>query len=117
MRGVANTSGAYPKASGETRIGVIFSGNYIKESKSIYPIKSVVNIYIVYKLDTISSTRNTGFTLQNSLFGAAKIAKDPSDSSNNKYSGYGIFLDECSDFSFGNIVTGKNVIIFGVDVF
>ena len=47
LRGVANTLGAYPKYSEEERMSVIFSGNYVKESKSIYPTKSAINIYIV----------------------------------------------------------------------
>ena len=93
-----------------------FSGNYVKENKVIYPAKSAVNIYIVYKLDTISSSKNTDFTFQNALFGAVKITEDPSDSDHNKYSGYGIAFDEGSDFTFGNIVNGKNVIIFGADM-
>ena len=50
LRGVTNTSGVYPKVSEEVRMSVIFSGNYVKENKAIYPTKSVVNIYIVYKL-------------------------------------------------------------------
>ena len=115
MRGVANTSGVYPKVSRETRMSY-FSGNYVKENKVIYPTKSVVNIYIVYKLYTIKSTGNTDFTIQNALFGAVKITEDPSDSDHNKYSGYGTVFDEGSGFSFGNIVNGKNVIIFGVDM-
>ena len=111
MRGFANTSSVYPKAILKwTRINVNFAGN------SIYPVKSVVNIYIVYKLNTISSTRNTGFTIQNALLGALKIPEDPSDSSNDKYSGYGICFDEGSDFSIGNITNSKNVIIFGCDL-
>ena len=116
LRGVSNTSGDYPKVSGETRMSVIFSGNYVKENKSIYSTKSAVNIYIVYKLDTITSTRNTDFSIQNALFGAVKITEDPSDYSYNKYSSYGICFGEASNFSFGNIVNGKNVIIFGADV-
>ena len=50
------------------------------------------------------------------MFGPVKVTKDPFDSSNNKYSGYRICLDEGSDFSFGNIICGKNIIIFGVDM-
>ena len=30
---------------------------------------NVVNIYIVYKLDPIASSRDTTFTIQNTLFG------------------------------------------------
>ena len=88
LRGAANNLGAYPKVSEGTRMSVKFSGNYAKENKSVYPVKSVVSIYIVYKLDTVSSSRNTDFTIQNALFGAVKITEDPSDSDHNKYSGY-----------------------------
>ena len=93
-------------------MSVKFSGNYVKENKSIYPVKSVMNIYIVYSLDTISNTRNTDFTSQNCLFGAVKITKDL-NTSHYKYVGYGICFDEGSSFSFGNITNGKHVIILG----
>ena len=88
MRGGANTLGVYPKVSEEVRMSVIFSGKYVQENKSIYPIKSVLNICIVYKLDTIKSSRNTDFIIRNALFGAVKITEDPSDSGHNKYNGY-----------------------------
>ena len=114
IRGLANTSGVYAKVvSRGSRMNIKFSGNYVKENKSIYPVKSVVKIYIVYSLDTISNTMNTDFTAQNCLFGAVKITEDPSDSEHNKYVGYGICFDEGGSFSFGNIVNGKDVIIFG----
>ena len=96
-------------------MSVIFSGNYVKENKVIYPTKPAINIYIVNKLGTIKSTRNTDFSIQNALLGAIKITKD-SNPSHNKYGGYGICFDSKSDFSFGNIVNGKNVIIFGADM-
>ena len=115
LRGVANTLGVYPKVSGGTRMNVKFSGNYFKENNSIYPIKSVVNIYIVYSLDPIKSTRNTDFTIQNALFGAVKIKKDVNPS-NNKYVGCGTFFDEGSDFTAGNITNCKNVIFFDCDM-
>ena len=86
-------------------MSVRFSGNYVKESKSIYPVNPVKNIYIVYSLDTVSNTRNTDFTAQNYLFGAV----------NYKYVGYGICFDEGSNFSIGNITIGKNIIILGCD--
>ena len=113
LRGVANTSAIYPNVFQDTKMNVVFSGNYVKESKSIYPAKSATNIYIVYKLDTIKSTRNTDFTIQNALFGAIKITEDPSDFDHNKYSGYGICFDQGSSLSFLNIQNGKNVIIYG----
>ena len=51
LRGVVNISGDNPKVSGGTKMSVKFSGSYSEENKSIYPVKSVVNIYIVYSLD------------------------------------------------------------------
>ena len=77
---------------------------------------NIVNIYIVYKLDPVSLFRNTDYTIQNALFGAVKIAKN-TDSSKNKYEGYGVCFDEGGTFSEGNITNGRNVLIFGVDVF
>ena len=65
--------------------------------------KNVVNIYIVYKLDPITSTRDTNFTIQNALFGAIQITKDSTDNSKNNYKGYGICFDEGSEF--GHTIT------------
>ena len=95
---------------------IIFSGNYVKEKKVLYLVKSIINLYIIYKLDKIKSTRNTDFTVENTLLGAVKITEDSSDSDCNKYSGYGISFDEASDFSLANIINGINVIIFGADM-
>ena len=56
--------------------------------------KNVINIYIVYKLDPIASTRDTSFTIQNALFGAMQITKNATDNSKNNFKGYGICFDE-----------------------
>ena len=92
-----------------------FKGNYMKQARIPFSHKSVVNIYIVYELNTISSTRNTDFPAQNCLFGAVKITKD-TNTSHNQYFGYRICFDEGSNFSFGNIVNSKYIIIFGADM-
>ena len=81
--------------------------------KAKHYCNNIVNIYIVYRLNPISSTRNTDYTIQNSLFGAMKITKN-TDYSKNSYTGYGICFDKGGVFSKGNINNGKNVIIFGV---
>ena len=44
---------------------------------------NAINIYVVYKLDPVSSTRNTDYTIQNGLFGAMKIIKNTDSSKNN----------------------------------
>ena len=36
----------------------------------------VINIYIVYKLDLIASSRDTTFTMQTALFGAMQMTKN-----------------------------------------
>ena len=89
-----------------------FSGNYFIQDPITIP-NNVINIYVVYKLDAISSTRNTDYTIQNALFGAMKITKN-TDYSKNNYKGYGLCFDEGGTFSKGNINNGRNVIIFGV---
>ena len=65
--------------------------------------KNVINIYIVYKLDPIASSRDTTFTIQNALFGAMQITKNATDNSKNNYKGYGICFDERSEF--GHTIT------------
>ena len=95
-------------------MSVKFSGNYVKENKSIYLVKSVMNIYIVFGLDPISNTTNTDFTAQNCLFGAANLTKN-TDTSNYKYVDYGICFVEGSNFSIGNITNRKNIIVLGYD--
>ena len=98
----------------DNRLGVTFSGYYMKQNKTGYAHGSAVNIYIVYELKnrTISSP---DFTVQNGLFGAIKITKDV-NTSHYQYHGYGICFDGKSNFSFGNIANAKNKIFFGADM-
>ena len=96
------------------RMNVKFKGGYYKQSKLIKPNNNnVINVYIVYKLDPVSNTRDDTFTVQNALFGGIKLTKN-TDTSKYKYEGYGICFDEGGVFSVGNITDGKNVLIFGV---
>ena len=100
---------------------VLFIGNYFEQDPITIP-NNVINIYVVYKLDPISSTRNTDCTIQNALFGAMKITKN-TDSSKNNYTGYGLCFDEGGEFghtvrqgNFDRTTNVKNIIIFGVDM-
>ena len=74
----------------------------------------IVNIYIVYLIDPISSSRNTDYTVQIALFGDVKITEDATDTSKHKYEEYGTCFDEGGMFSMGNINNARNVLIFGV---
>ena len=100
------------------------SGNHFQQNKVIFPNNNnVINIYCVYELQPIASSRDTSFTVQNALFGAMQITKDATNNSKNNYKGYGICFDERSQF--GHTITedgcthtanGRNVLIFGVDM-
>ena len=93
---------------------VYLSGNHFQQNKADIFNNIIINIYCVYKLDTISSSRDDTFTVQNALFGAMQVIKN-ADISKYKYKGYGICFDEGGSFSKRNISNGKNVLIFGVD--
>ena len=106
-----------PVLKNNGRMNVKFDGYHFVQSKVIHPnANKIVNIYIVYRLDPISRFRSTDYTIQNALFGAIKVTKNATDSSNNKYEGYGICFDEGGTFSKGGITNGRNVIIFGADM-
>ena len=113
MNVVLNSKGNHPQLIMSGLMNVSLDGNYFVQNTILSISGSAINIYIVYKLDPISSTRNTDYTIQNALFGAVKITKNTNSSKNN-YERYGLCFDEEGTFSKGNINNGRNVIIFGV---
>ena len=128
MKGIEDTKANLPELKNERRMYVYLQGNYFQLNNKVIPnINKVisipfVNIYVVYKLDPISATRNTDYSIQNALFGAIKITKN-TDSSKNNYTGYGLCFDEGGEFghtvkqgNFNRTTNAKNVIIFGVDM-
>ena len=93
---------------------VYLNGNHFQQNKVIIPNNNnVINIYYVYQIEPISSSRDDTFTVQNALFGAMQITKN-ADTSKYKYKGNGICFDEGGLFNIGNINNGRNVLIFGV---
>ena len=104
-----------PSLADNGRMSVKLDFAYFKQTKLIRPNNNnIINIYTVHQIDSISSSRNTDFTVQNALFGGVKITKNATDTSKHKYEGYGICLDEGGTFTKGNINNGRNLIIFGV---
>ena len=88
-------------------------GAYFKQMRLLRPNNdNIVNIYIVYLIDPISSSRNTDYTVQNSLLRGVKITKNATDTSKHKYEGYGICFDEGGMFSMGNINNDRNILIW-----
>ena len=124
MNAVVDSGGYLPDIKKDGRMHVYLSGNHFQQNKVIIPNNNnAINIYCVYKLDPIASSRDTSFTIQNALFGAMQITKNATDNSENNYKGYGICLDERSQFSHtitedgrAHTANGRNVLIFGVDM-
>ena len=128
MIAVKNASGDLPESKVDDNLYIYLSGNHFQQNNriitTINKVISIpyVNIYVAYKLDPIASSRDTTFTIQNTLFGAMQITKN-ADTSKYDYKGYGICFDERSQF--GHTITeggrahtanGRNVLIFGVDM-
>ena len=90
-------------------------GSCLREDKVLFTPKNVVNLFIVYKLDTFSQDLNTDFTRKDFLFGAVKLTSN-ADPDRYKYSGYGLGSDSRSEFSFTDGSMGKNFNIFGADM-
>ena len=128
MKGIEDTKKKLPilKSDGKTYVylqGSHFQQNNVLTSNNNHIINNnVINIYIVYKLDPIASSRDTTFTIQNALFGAMQITKNV-DTSKYDYKGYGICFDVGGQFDhtiteggFAHTTNARNVLTFGVDM-
>ena len=124
MNAIVDSRGYLPDIKNDGRMHVHLSGNHFQQNKVIIPNNNnAINIYCVYKLDPIASSRDTSFTIQNALFGAMQITKNATDNSKNNYKGYGTCFDERSQFGHTipengrtHTTNGRNVLIFGVDM-
>ena len=129
MNGIENTKKEMPILKNDERLYVYLQGNYFQQNNVLTSSndhvlnENVVNIYIVYKLDPLASTRDKSYTIQNALFGTIQITKNATDYDKNNYKGYGICFDERSEF--GHTITegghdhttdARNVLIFGADM-
>ena len=119
MNGIKVTKNETPILKNDEKMYVYLKGSHFQQNNVLTTNNdhvindSVVNIYIVYKLDPITS-RDTTFTIQNALFGAMQIAKNADTSK---------YIYESEEFThvrkrgnFNDTTTGRNVIIFGVDM-
>ena len=124
MNAAGDSGGDLPDIKNDGRMYVYLSGNHFQQNKVIIPNNdNVINIYCVYEIQPISSSRDTSFTIQNALFGAMQITKNATDNSKNNYKGYGICFDEGSQFGHTmsegdrtHITNGRNALIFGADM-
>ena len=79
-----------------------------------YSHRKIVNFYVVYQITNFHGIDNYP-TLTNALSGAVKLTKN-TDIDKYKYSGCGIGFDGKGFYSHPNRGTGRNVVIFGVDM-
>ena len=127
MKSIESTKKEMPILKNDEKLYVYLQGNLFQQNNVLTSNndhvlnKNVVNIYIVYKLDPLASTRD--FTIQNALFGAMKITKNATDNDQNNYKGNGICFDERSEFGHtitedgrAHITDARNVLIFGTDM-
>ena len=85
MNGIENTKKKMPTLKSDENLYVYLQGNHFQQNNVLtlnndhVLNKNVVNIYIVYKLDPLASTRDKSFTIQNALFGPMQITKNATD--------------------------------------
>ena len=123
MNVVADSGGVLADFKNDGRMYVYLSSNHFQQNKVIIPNNdNVINIYCVYEIQPIASSRDTTFTIQNALFGASQITKN-ADTSKYNYKGYGMCFDERSQFGhtitkggFAHTTNARNVLIFGADM-
>ena len=123
MNAFGNSKNDLPNLKDDGRMHVYLSGNHFQQNKVIIPNNNnAINIYCVYKLDPIASSRDTTFTIQNALFGAMQTTKN-ADTSKYDHKGYGICFDEGTQFGhtiteggFAHTANARNVLIFGADM-
>ena len=63
-----------------SRIKLEFKENCLKQDKAPFTPNNVVDLYIVYELNTWSQDLNDEFILKNCLFGAVKLTKNANPS-------------------------------------
>ena len=91
-----------------------FKGSCLKDDKAKSELDKIINIYIVYDLES-NLNYNPDFALENCFFGGVEITKN-TDVDKYKYSECGIGFDGRGVFTYPTGSFGNNAIIFGVDV-
>ena len=87
----------------ETRVR--FTGSCLKQDKTTYTHRKIVNIYFIYDINKNDNT-NSAPTLENCLFRPVILPKY-NDIDNDKYCGHGIGFDKHRFFSHPSGGTGQ----------
>ena len=81
MKGIENTKKEMPILKNDERMYVYLQGSHFQQNNALTSSndhvinKNVINIYIVYKLDPIASSRDTTFTIQSVYLELCKLLK------------------------------------------
>ena len=95
-------------------IRVKFNGGCLKQDQPTLLHGGIVDVYIVYEIANNFNVSSDP-TLENCLFRAVKLTEN-ADIDKYEYSSYGIGFDRHGFFSHPTGGTGRNVIIFGVNM-
>ena len=96
------------------RVDLTFNNSVlVQKSVSLLYSNFILNLYIVYELNTRPCILRNNFTLKNYLFGTVKLVTD-AIKSKCTYNRQGIASDGEGSWSFGNDFA-RNALIFGVD--
>ena len=98
----------------DNKTRVEFRGSCLKQYKTTYTRGKIVNICIVYEVSKNYNISSYS-TVENCFFGAVSLPKN-ADIDKYEYFRYGIGFDRHGFFSHPSGGTGRNVIIFGVDM-
>ena len=93
---------------------VKFKGNCLKQNEITYTHRAIISTYIVYEINKSFNIRSYP-ALENCLFSTVSLTKND-EIDKYKYSGYGIGFDRHWFFPQPSGGTGRNAIIFGVDM-
>ena len=97
-----------------TKTKVEFNGSYLKQNKVTYNHGKVVTSYILHEISWNINISNYP-AIENFLFGAVSLTLN-ADIDKHKYSGCGNGFDRYGFYSHLSGGTGRNAIIFGVDM-
>ena len=93
-----------------------FKGSCLKQKdQAAFTPKNVINVFIIYELDSWPRDLNTDFTLRGCLFGGVKLTKNP-DPDKYSYICYNIRFNTQIEYTLPDGRVGENVIIFGGDM-
>ena len=98
----------------DTKARVAFNESFLKQDSVTFDLRKIVSIYIAYEISKSINISDYP-TLENCLFGAISLTKNP-DIDKYKYSGFGIGFDRHESVSSPGVGVGRNVIIFEVDM-